>query len=197
MPRTEEANQQLREAQRAKILDAARHVFARKGTAATMADIAAAAQVSQGLAYRYFANKEALSNELIRQVTEAGLNNLERVLTAPGTPGQRLRMLVARITDNRRERLELLQLFILTYADETTPDDLRELLRRQSQAMQDVLRELIVAGQASGEIAAGDPDQMVLVLSAYFVGLAQLALRRGGLPPPVSPDPEIILRILK
>src|SRR5262245_10565427 len=59
MPRTEEANQRVREAQRAKILDGATAAIARKGWAATMADVAAAAEVSQGLAYRYFANKEA------------------------------------------------------------------------------------------------------------------------------------------
>jgi hypothetical protein len=38
MPRTEEANQRIREAQRAKILEAAWTVFARKGRAMTMAD---------------------------------------------------------------------------------------------------------------------------------------------------------------
>lgn len=197
MPRTEEANQRLREAQRRKILEAARHVFAQKGRAATMADIAAEAHISQGLAYRYFANKEAISNELIRHVTQAGLDNVGRVLAAPGTPGERLRLLVTRITENRRERLELLQLSILAYADEATPTDLRDLLRRQSQAVQDVLRQLIVDGQASGEIAPGDPDQLVLVLTAYSAGLAQLALRRSGLPEAASPDPDIILRILK
>jgi AcrR family transcriptional regulator len=59
MPRTEEANQRIREAQRAKILEAAWNVFARHGLTATMADVAAAAEVSYGLVYRYFVNKEA------------------------------------------------------------------------------------------------------------------------------------------
>jgi AcrR family transcriptional regulator len=196
MPRTEEANQKVREAQRAKILEAARQVFARQGRAATMADIAAAAGVSQGLAYRYFASKEEISNELIRQVTQAGLANMRNLRERPGTPGERLRALFTRVSANRRERLELMQLSILAYGDESTPDDLRELLRRQSRALEEVLRELIVAGQASGEIAPGDPDQLVLVLTAYLVGLAQLTLRRGE-NLPAQPDPEIILRILK
>jgi len=61
MPRTPEANQRIREAQRAKILESARSVFARKGMEATITDIAAEAQISLGLAYRYFADKEAIS----------------------------------------------------------------------------------------------------------------------------------------
>ena len=56
MPRTPEANQRLREAQRTKILASARSVFARKGMEATITDIAAEAQISLGLAYRYFAD---------------------------------------------------------------------------------------------------------------------------------------------
>ena len=72
MPRTAAVNQRLREAQRAKILDAARKVFVRQGRAMTIADIAAEAKVSQGLAYRYFANKEAIFHALIEQVIEAG-----------------------------------------------------------------------------------------------------------------------------
>jgi len=72
VPRTEEANQQLRSVQRAKILAGARAAFARRGSATTMADVAAAAGVSQGLAYRYFAGKDevvlAIAQDNIREV---------------------------------------------------------------------------------------------------------------------------------
>ncbi len=73
MPRTAEANQRLREEQRAKILDGAMKVFAQKGSAATMAEIAAAAEVSQGLAYRYFANKEAIIHAVLEHVIQIGI----------------------------------------------------------------------------------------------------------------------------
>ena len=64
MPRSEEAWQRIREEQRTHILEAAKRVFARKGPAATMDDIAAESSVSHGLAYRYFANKEAIFSAL-------------------------------------------------------------------------------------------------------------------------------------
>lgn len=60
MSRTPEAKQRLREAQRVKILESARRVFARKGMEATIMDIAAEAQISLGLAYRYWASGDPL-----------------------------------------------------------------------------------------------------------------------------------------
>ena len=58
MPRSEEANTRIREGQRKRLMDAAIRVFARKGLAAAkMADIAAEAGASYGLAYHYFESK--------------------------------------------------------------------------------------------------------------------------------------------
>ncbi|HXT37750.1 MAG TPA: helix-turn-helix domain-containing protein, partial [Chloroflexota bacterium] len=78
MPRTAAANQQIRDAQRARIVEAAWTVFAQKGRATTMADVAAAAGVSYGLAYRYFASKEALYQALIEESLQASATYLER-----------------------------------------------------------------------------------------------------------------------
>ena len=51
----------LADAQRARILDAARQCFIEEGLhAATMAEIAARAEMSAGLIYRYFENKNAI-----------------------------------------------------------------------------------------------------------------------------------------
>jgi AcrR family transcriptional regulator len=88
MPRTEAANQQLRETQREKILDAARRVFARKGLAATMADVATEAAISHGLAYHYFTNKEALFQALVEhtlQERRAALQRFQELLLPPGS----------------------------------------------------------------------------------------------------------------
>src|SRR6266851_4947009 len=89
MPRTEAANQRIREEQRARILEAARKVFARKGMAATMAEVAAEAEVSQGLAYRYFANKKAIFNVLVEQMMQSGPTMAQHILEMPGTRGER------------------------------------------------------------------------------------------------------------
>jgi AcrR family transcriptional regulator len=197
MPRTEEANQRIREAQQAKILDAARKLFARKGMATTMADIAIAAEISQGLAYRYFTNKEAIFKELVRQTTQTGLTTLQRITEMPGTPGQRLAMLISMIFTNNPERLEYYQLALQMVGDEAIPDDLHELLIQPGRAFQDILRQLITEGQATGEVAQGDPEQLVIAVMACFDGLSRLALRNSDHFKQHFPDAGIILRMLK
>lgn len=197
MPRTEEANQRIRDAQRAKILDAARKVFARKGYGATMADVAAAAGVSQGLAYRYFAGKETIFRELVQQTSRSGVSTLQHILDMPGTPGERLHFLISLLFRNRPEGLEYYQLVQQALNDETIPNDLRELLLRPGQTLPDVLRQLIVEGQASREVAPGDPDQLVIIVIACFDGFSRLALRDTEHVRKHRPDPDIILRLLR
>ena len=197
MPRTEAANQLIREEQRAKILDSARKVFARKGMAATMADVAAAAGVSQGLAYRYFASKEALFHELVEQSVQSGIAGIQRIPKMPGTPGERLSFLVSMAWEGRREHPEIYQLMYQVLGDEATSDNIRELIGRQGQTYQDVLRQLIVEGQATGEVAEGDPEQLVIVFLTCLDGLSRLALREPEWVKKHFPDSEIILRIFK
>jgi len=197
MPRTEEANQRIREEQRAKILDGARKVFARKGLAATMADVAAEASVSQGLAYRYFANKEAIFQALFEQIVQTSLAAVPRFLEMPGTPGERLDFLISSAWEGRREHPEFYQLMYQVLSDEAAPDNLRELIDRQGQAYRDVMRQLIVEGQAAGEVAEGDPDQMVIVVLACLDGLSRLVLWDSERVKKHFPDAGLLLRMLK
>ena len=197
LPRTEEANQRIREEQRAKILDAARKVFARKGMTATMADVAAAAEVSQGLAYRYFASKEAIFHVLVEQAVQSGIAGIQRIPKMPGTPGERLGFLVSMAWEGRREHPENYQLMYQVLDDEATSDDIRELISRQGQTYLEVLRQLIVDGQASGEVAEGDPDQLVIVFLSCLDGLSRLALHEPEWVKKHFPETEIILRLFK
>ena len=197
MPRTEEANQRIREAQRAKILEAAMQVFARKGLAATMADVAAAAGVSQGLAYRYFANKETIYHALVEQTIQMGNSTSQYIEEIPGTPGERLNMVLSRVLESRRHNTVIFQLFYHVVSDKTTPEALRELVSKRGQAMQSMLRQLIVAGQATGEVAEGDPDQLVTAFLAYLDGITRLAVYNPEQFKKLFPDTEIILRIFK
>ena len=76
-PRTEEANQHIREEQRERILEAAKAIFAHKGFSETkMSEIAAAANVSYGLAYHYFANKEAIFSTLLQYALQGAIKEV-------------------------------------------------------------------------------------------------------------------------
>ncbi|MEP7287968.1 MAG: TetR/AcrR family transcriptional regulator [Chloroflexota bacterium] len=197
MPRTEIANQKVRAAQRAKILDAARRVFARRGMAATMTDVSTEAGVSQGLAYRYFASKEAIFAELVEQTTQTSLAFLQYIQDLPNTPGQRLNSLISMIFSYSPQRLEYYQLLLRMLNDETTPDHLYNLLLGQIQSFQQLLRQLIVEGQITREVAEGDPDQLVIVILACFNGLSGLVVHSAEHTKHHFPDPKIILRLLQ
>ena len=197
MPRTEEANQRLSEAQRAKILEAAWKVFARHGLAATMADVATAAEVSYGLVYRYFVNKAALFQALVEQSLQAKDAAFQRFEGLPGTPGEHLDQLITRLVENRRDRPEVSQLHAQVLSDPATPAALREEAIKYGQAFQDMLRCLIVAGQATREVRAADPDQLVTAILATLDGLTRLALTNPERCQQQYPDARIILGMLK
>lgn len=197
MPRTEEANQRIRAEQRAKILDAAWRVFGKKGMAATMSEIAAAADVSYGLVYRYFSNKEAIFQALVAHLLQAGTDSAQNVLEMPGTPGERLYRIISGVQKARREHPEYFQLFYQVLNDETVNEEFREYVGKRGEAMQKALRQLIIEGQATGEIASGDPDQLVVAVMAYFDGLSRWSLRDPEFLKNHFPDTEIILRMLK
>ncbi len=191
MPRTKEANQQIHEQQQTKILQAATKVFAEKGKAATMADVVAQAQVSQGLAYRYFESHGKTSSQ-------TGGGPAHRIKQIHGTPGTRLSILVSHILKDRQEKPGHYQLFNQVLADDSTPYGLRQLILKNNHIIQDIIRQLIVEGQESGEIAKDDPDQLTAALMACFEWLLK---RNSRLDPTRAkeyfPDAKIILRMLK
>jgi AcrR family transcriptional regulator len=197
MPRTEAANQRIRETQRAKILEAAWKVFARKGRAMTMADVAAEASISYGLTYRYFPSKETLLHTLVQESLHASEAGWQRFGEQAGTPGQRLDWLIARLVESRRNHPEYSHLLSHVLSDEETPLDLREQAARYGQMFQDQLRQLIVAGQASGEVRAADPDQLVTAVLAVLDGLTRLAVSHPDRFQRHYPDAGIIQGMLK
>lgn len=199
MPRTPEANQRIREAQRAKILESARSVFARKGMEATITDIANEAQISLGLAYRYFADKEAIISELVKQTVPADSAEFQHLVEMPGTPGERLARLISSIVGarGRRESLEAHQLLAHALDADAMPEEIRALLGKRYQMLLDVMRQLIVESQATGEVAPGDPDQLVAVVSACLDGLTRWALRDPEQFRSYVPDARIILRLFQ
>jgi AcrR family transcriptional regulator len=199
MPRTPEANQRIREAQRAKILESARRVFARKGMEATITDIATEAQISLGLAYRYFADKEAIYSELVRQTIPDASVGSQKLLESPGTPGERLATLISSIVGARgqREPLEAHQLLHQALDADIMPEEIRELVSKRYHMLLATMRQLIVEGQATGEVALDDPDQLVAVMSACLDGLTRWALRDPGQFRAYVPDAQIVLRLFQ
>ena len=198
MPRNEQVNQEMREEATKRILDAARRVFAKRGSTVTMADIAAEARVSQGLAYRYFPSKEALLATLVKQLAESGGGFSARLKALRGSPSERLYLLVSHILDARRDEPEFYQLLYQVLTDDKTPNELREAVRKSGAVVRSEVRRLIIEGQKAGEIADDDPDQLLGALFACLDGLSRAMLALSPEEARASiPEAKVVMRMFR
>ena len=125
------ANKQIREETAEKILEAAKVVFARKGIAAKMSEIAVAAGVSPGLAYHYFPSKDAIFVALVRQVTVPTEEVHKRAEKILGSPLDQLSQMVTNMVERRRRDPGFYQLLRQALSNDELPPDLRRALLSQ------------------------------------------------------------------
>lgn len=196
MSRAQAINQQIRDERKAQILELAASVFARKGLADTkMTDIAAAGGMSQGLVYRYFASKEEIFAAVVERSMDGAIRLAHQALAQMGTPWEKLSWLVAHILPDLRERPAYSLVVLHALTNEAVPANIREMALRQSEVMKEAVRQLIVAGQAAGQVALGNPDELTLLYLMLMQGMAAGAMFMNYAPG--YPSVEGVLRILK
>lgn len=197
MPRTEEANERIRNERKELVLQAAARVFARKGLAdARVADIAAEAGMSHGLAYRYFETKEELFAAVVKRATVGATQLVERMSTESGTPWEKLRNITQSMLDGIARRPEYSLVMLHALSNVAVPFEVRELVQRQMLTLRDVLITLIREGQRTGEVGAGDAEQLAMIFLSCIQGIAVSAnfLPTYAL---ALPDADTVLRMLR
>ncbi|MDP4144093.1 MAG: TetR family transcriptional regulator C-terminal domain-containing protein [Bacillota bacterium] len=131
---------------------------------------------------------------MAEQAVQFSINMLQRTLEKPGPPMERLSFLISKILENRQGFLEV---FRLSTQNKKRPEVLDQLFIKQQEIFQNVLRQLIVEGQAAGEIVEGDPEQLMIAITASLDGLSKFALGNPEKFEKLFPDASIILRMLK
>lgn len=174
MPRI---TQERREANKAVIVAAARRCFSLDGFHQTsMPDIAAAAGLSTGAAYRYFASKEEIilliAGDAFRMIFEPVIDLVERdeiasigdpVTVAIG-PADRQAELDAAGDEVPSE--ELLRCAVQAWAELVCHDELRETANRGFEAVRSRMSDALRHGQAKGTVPTDlDPDRNTLVMA--------------------------------
>jgi AcrR family transcriptional regulator len=199
MPRTEEANQRIREERREQILDVASRVFARKGLAGTrIADIATEGEMSQGLIFRYFAGKEEVFAAVVEKALQSSTRLAQSAQVQPGSPLEKLHWLLQILFEGMWRKPDYSLVIQHALNSDTTPEEVREHILEQSQQTVQLYRQLIIEGQEAGEIVEGEPNMLTLAFAASIQGISSgvaylpLTLDIDG-----PPDPEVILRMLK
>jgi AcrR family transcriptional regulator len=174
-----------REANRTRILRAARKVFGKRGFhAATIEEIADEAGLSNGAIYYNFDSKGELFFALLEERQEERIGHMRRTLgSASGTEatdlalGEEARDAIRSLKDSREWRLLLLE-FIAHAA--RTPS-LAPKLKAQKRRLREALTELLE--QRLGDRGAQPPlppDQLALVATALASGLASEELSDPG-----------------
>lgn len=196
-PRTEDSNARIREEQKQRILEAARTIFAHNGFSETkMSDIAAAAQVSYGLAYHYFANKEAIFSGLLQNALKGALDLMQYARVQPGTPWDRLCWLTSELLRGAQDEPEYEMLVLMALTSSAVPEETRRMVFRESQLVHEALKALIVDGQAAGEVVAEDPDLLTTAYEWCIQGMV-FGMSYQGYEPARLPGVETVLRMLK
>ena len=195
MPRLPTENQRIRDERHRHILRAAAHVFARKGLmATTISDIAAAAHVSHGLAYHYFTSKEEIFTQLITRAMQGTERLLREALAREGTVTQRLRWLLTEMIEGAKDSADDLLIVQQAVISEAVPPDVRRLVLHGPPIVLELLSGLLREGQISGEIIAGDPDQLALLLLSCIQGIFSDAALHFDQP---SIEPETMLHLFQ
>lgn len=196
-PRTEDSNARIREEQKERILEAAMAIFAHNGFSETkMSDIAAAAQVSYGLAYHYFANKEAIFSSLLEKALKGALDLMQYARVQPGTPWDRLRWLTSELLRGAQDEPEYEMLVLHALTSSAVPQETRGMVLHESQLVHEALKMLIADGQAAGEVVTGDPDLLATAYEWCIQGMV-FGMSYESYEPARLPSVEIVLRLLK
>lgn len=176
MSRNIEQNQRVRDARREKILSHARRLFAIKGLAATkITDIAAAAQMSQGLLYHYFHSKEEIFVEIIRDSFEK-MNTAACALEELSLPaGEKIRLALTQLLRNIEESEDFANTIMMIAQagiSDSTPLAAQSVIREESATPYLVVARIMRAGQQEGSIRSFDADELSLLFWTCIKGLA-------------------------
>ena len=161
-----------------------------------MDDIAAAANVSHGLAYRYFPSKAAIIQALVRQTIEAGPADFSDFETPGKSPEERLIALITSLVESRRRQPELYLLMDQLRKSGSAGRKFASEMRKRKEAFFALLKRLIVGSQARGAVPLDDPDRLVVAICIALEGLTAIALQEPELFRKSCPEPEIILRMV-
>ena len=196
-PRSEESNTQIKDDRQKQILSSALKVFIHKGfAAAKMSDIATEAGISYGLMYHYFQSKEEIYAELVKDAIDSSRCVIEQVKADDKEPIDKMRALVARIFKSVGQQQSAGYYFVLMMEAMTSGAYPVQAIKHShgSERPFEMLVRVIEQGQHKGQIAQGDPAQLVYTFFSAILGLASLKVS-GTIE--TMPDPEILMRIFQ
>ena len=129
MPRTKEQFEKIREETRAKILNTALELFAKKGYSNTsISEIARSAEISKGLAYNYFESKQKLMEEVI-QILFVEIGSMFSILETTKDPFEKVQIIIDLMFDWLEDKEDFWRL----YASLLMQEEIKETVEKISE----------------------------------------------------------------
>ena len=202
---TKKNSARQREEQQERIIRAARQLFANQGYSdTTMTQIAAAAEMSYGLAYHYFKDKAELFTRVLEEALHSSMALMQAARQLPGTPWEHLHWLTTRMLEGAQRQPEAFLVVMQALATEAIPEEARAIAWETSTVSLETLKQLIIEGQEAGQVVQGDPDHLASAfgwcIQGMALGMGFLSRRPASAPALLVtsyPEADDILRILK
>ena len=174
MPRNSEQNQRIKDERREQIMRAGLKIFAQKGLAATkISDIAAMANLSYGLVYHYFHDKEELYYTLVERALQGSTRVTARALEQPGSAWDRLVGLVTDMVDGIRRTPEYFWIVLQVQVTEPPSSGLQTMIQRYGLQTQENVIALIRLAQEEGQVTSNvDARELAIMLLSIMPGLS-------------------------
>jgi AcrR family transcriptional regulator len=155
------------------ILDAATEVFRRRGyQGTTLADIAVELGADRASLYYYVSGKQEILEELISEVVKVNLAQALKIRDDGAPAPERLRRLVERLMSSYGEHYPTIYLLIQENLGQVDPErgDWAKEMRRVKHEYEEVVTEVIAAGQADGTLVATAPPRLLAYALIGMVG---------------------------
>ena len=203
MPRTRQQNLDIKEQRQRQIMDAALILFSKKGyDNTTINNIATEANISHGLFYHYFNNKDDVLDALLKDETEtftvlhqifgSGDNSPDVVME------QALTYIVSGLS-NRKDKLFAHQInLLLSIEEQKSLKKMREkVMAKGGKSPFDILNEIISKGQVQGvfrdDVLSYD---LTLIYYNFIKGLVRSKVYRNARPFKV-PQVDALMQLIR
>ncbi|WP_010272901.1 TetR/AcrR family transcriptional regulator, partial [Paenibacillus senegalensis] len=171
------------------IIAAALKVFARRGMAAKMSEIAAEAKLSHGLVYHYFASKEAVFIELVMRALDSPKELYKQVESIEAGPKERLRLLTEAMLEGiKGEGAAYFLIMIYAFMSNEVPEEVKKLLDERSASGMNMLVPVLEEGQREGGIIPGDAVKLAALFFSLIQGLAISRMQMASIPLPEADE---------
>ena len=158
-----ENREEISEARR-RVLDAANALFVEHGfKAASMQQIANAAQINKATLYHHFRSKEELFAAVVMEATAQSRDDIARALAEGGTPAEQLARAAMQLFARTRSDFGRL----MTDVHEQMEPEIRNRILTEHAMPWELFREVICEAEATGDLPPGNVDLAI----SMFIGM--------------------------